>query len=406
MRTVMTTTMGLMVGMLAAAGCTVVAADDDAGTGGGGGTASVGGNGSGGDTQGGENAGGSSTSSGGGPAGWTHSTHPCVGNRTDALLIEDQAAWVGCGSTTVGFGLYRSEDGGASWAAPTTTPSGALDEFRVLDVSRGGDGLLYVAGTGPGGAMVVALDTASSPMAVTEILNAGPTVNESFIVGTFRLRSDGSALAESLNGTGMLYRPNAEVGPDAFGDGWQDASNWANGGTASFQLLDMETHEGGFYGCGSTIADTPKLFVPPTSTTAEPYEMTVLELDTFQGEMWSLDVAPSGLVVVGGVDQDAGQGMVFVGDPEGTLAPFDLGSVLPDASTWIRGVCTDGTRVVAVGEFSTTSDPLLFTSTDAGATWEQETPDAATAALSECVVLPDGSFVVAGGDGYFGTFRP
>lgn len=339
------------------------------------------------------------------PAGWSHFSHPCVGNRTDALLVEGDRVWTGCGSTTVGFGLFLSEDGGSTWAEPTTSPAGALDAFRVLDVSRGDDGELYVAGTAPGGKMVVALDTSSSPMAVRDVLNAGPTFDESFIAGTFRRRSDGSALAESLNGNGMLYRATDAIGPNAFQDGWENARNWANGGTASFQLLDLETHAGGFYGCGATIADTPKLYVPEVGA-EEPYHMRVIELATFNGEMWSLDVGPDGQIIVGGVDQSRNVGMVYAGSDPDNLIAFDVSTVVPSSSTWIRGVCTHGTRMVAVGEFSQTSDPLLLTSNDSGATWEELTPDAATAALSECIVFPDGSFAVAGGDGYLGFYRP
>jgi len=394
------TTTAMLMAVLSSGACIVEsdADDDDASsTAGSGGDGSVGSGGSDAVTTG---QGGTQAS------GWTHVTHPCVGNRTDALLVEDAATWVGCGSTTVGFGLHVSEDGGQSWSQPAISPAGALDEFRVLDVSRGSDGRLYVAGTAPGGKMVVSLDTDASPMVLTEVLTAGPTVDESFVVGTFRLRADGSALAESLNGNGMLYRPTATTGPNGFQDGWENAYYWASGGEQTFQLLDMETHGDGFYGCGSTIADTPKVYLPDPGAQA-PYHMKVIELDTYDGEMWSLDVAPNGGIIVGGVDQDRNVGMVYVGDAAGTsFETFDLSTVLPESSTWIRGVCSDGQRAVAVGEFSQTSDPLLFTSVDGGITWEEMTPDAATAALSECVVLADGSFVVVGGDGYLGHYRP
>jgi len=397
------TTIATLVLTLGAGACIIQSDADTAASSGAGGDAA---SGTGGMTT---SAGGNGATTGQGgaaPAGWTHLSHPCVGNRTDALLVEDQLVWVGCGSTTVGFGLHLSEDGGRTWSEPTTAPAGALDEFRVLDVSRGNDGQLYVAGTAPGGKMVMSLETSASPMAATEVLNAGPTVDESFIAGTFRRRADGSALAESLNGNGMLYRASDAVGPNGFQDGWQNARSFANGGSESFQLLDMETHAGSFYGCGSTIADTPKLFVPEAGA-QEPFHMTVIELDTYDGEMWSLDIAPDGQVIVGGVDQNRNVGMVYLGDPSvPSFDVFDLSTVLPESSTWVRGVCTNGTRAVVVGEFSQTSDPLLFTSTDGGTTWEELTPDAATAALSECIVFADGSFAVTGGDGYLGFYRP
>ena len=219
------------------------------------------------DAQGGADQGGGGNGGMGGgpdlPQGWTSSAHPCVGNRTDSMLFEaDNTVWTGCGSTTIGYGLYMSTDAGMTFSAPETTPAGWFDTYRVLDVSRSSDGLLYVAGTATtNSSMVVSVDTSVSPMVVTEVLNAGPTIDESFIAGTFRRRADGSAIAESLNGNGMLYRPSDSVGPDAFSDGWENAYYWANGGSASFQLLDMEIHDEAFYGCGSTIADTPPSMV-------------------------------------------------------------------------------------------------------------------------------------------------
>jgi len=362
------------------------------------------------DAQGGADQGGGGNGGMGGgpdlPQGWTSSAHPCVGNRTDSMLFEaDNTVWTGCGSTTIGYGLYMSTDAGMTFSAPETTPAGWFDTYRVLDVSRSSDGLLYVAGTATtNSSMVVSVDTSVSPMVVTEVLNAGPTIDESFIAGTFRRRADGSAIAESLNGNGMLYRPSDSVGPDAFSDGWENAYYWANGGSASFQLLDMEIHDEAFYGCGSTIADTPKLFLPNASA-ANAYNMDVVELDTFDGEMWGMDVAPDGSVIVGGVNQNLDVGMVYFGDPS-SLSVLDVSTIVSSGSTWIRGVCTNGTRLVAVGELSMTSDPLVFTSGDGGRSWSNETPDAAPGPLHECTVLSNGSFAVAGADGYIGIYVP
>ena len=39
-------------------------------------------------------------------ANWTEYTHPCIGNRTDAMWFDDaNTGFVGCGSTTIGYGL-------------------------------------------------------------------------------------------------------------------------------------------------------------------------------------------------------------------------------------------------------------------------------------------------------------
>ncbi len=125
--------------------------------------------------------------------------------------------------------------------------------------------------------------------------------------------------------------------------------------------------------------------------------------------MWNVDVDASGRVVVGGVDQGAARGMVFVSsidpyDPNGWTA-YDVGTLAPTSPTWIRGVCTNGQRIAAVGEYSMTSDPLLIVSDDGGKTFVDQTPNA-PAALSECIVFPNGSLAVAGGEGFIGVHVP
>ena len=140
--------------------------------------------------------------------GWTFSGHPCVGYRTDTLWVdEDEAFWVGCGSTTNGYGLYRSVDGGLTWQAPETNPPAYVDGMRVSSISRSSDGLLYLGGI-HGAEQVVSLDTSSEPMLVSEVFTSTSQVWNSFQVGTFRRNSAGQAVAESLNGTGLAFRPS------------------------------------------------------------------------------------------------------------------------------------------------------------------------------------------------------
>ena len=128
-------------------------------------------------------------------AGWTRSAHPCFGNRTDAMWFDGRdTVWVGCGSTTEGTGLFRSDDGGATWAS-----AGAFfDRFRVSSIQRADDGLLYVAGLDTtSAARVVAL---APDGALTVVHLAGTTVETSFHVGTFRRSPAGLMVAESLTG--------------------------------------------------------------------------------------------------------------------------------------------------------------------------------------------------------------
>ncbi|MBW2257663.1 MAG: hypothetical protein JRI25_24120 [Deltaproteobacteria bacterium] len=191
---------------------------------------------------------------------WSITEHPCVGNRTDTLWFDDaDTAWVGCGSTTLGTGLYRSTNGGQTWSAPTTDPAGFFDDFRVSSISRSADGVLYVAGTG-GSARVVSVASDASPMTVTEVFASQGQTWNGFHVGTFRRNSAGLAAAESLTGADLAYRTGDSAS-------WQDGYGWWTSGT-SFQILDMVLHDDGFYGCGSTITQPPTVFLPPMATSS------------------------------------------------------------------------------------------------------------------------------------------
>lgn len=325
-------------------------------------------------------------------AGWSISEHPCFGNRTDTLWLDDaDTAWVGCGSTTSGYGLYLSTNGGGSWAAPTTDPAGYFDDFRVSSVSRSADGLLYVAGTGSGD-RVVSLDTASTPMTVsTAFESMGQTWN-SFHVGTFRRAPDGFAVAESLTGADLAWRQ----GDDA---SWQDGYGWWTSGS-SFQILDLDELDGDFYGVGSTITQPPHVFVPAEGSG---FAMDPVALDEGStGELWGLD-ADAGGFVAGGVDQERDVGVVFTtsGDPAdpGAWTLLDVSTVAGTDATWIRGVCRDGDRVVAVGEYSRTSDGLVLSSTDGGATWADQTP-LESPPLHRCA-FAGGTLAIAGAEGFF-----
>jgi hypothetical protein len=344
----------------------------------------------------------------GSDAGWMLSAHPCVGSRTDTLWFDDpQAAWVGCGAAAEGYGLYRTRDSGKTWSAAATQPQGLLSSFRVSSVSRSADGYLYVAGIQTtGDDRVVRLDTTSEPMPVESVFKSTQKSWNSYHVGTFRRAPNGFAVAESLTGVGAAYRPD-----DA--SAWQDAYGWW-GGSSSAQILDMTVFDGAFYGCGSTIADVHKVYLPPQAPPAG-FQMDVVPL-SFKpviGELWAIDVDASG-VVLGGVDQDRDSGMIYVSGEDPHLASswrvYDLDPDYPGDATWIRGVCRDREKLVAVGEYAKLADGLVLRSTDGGATWKDVTPDQADGtpipAVQRCKVFSDGSFAMAGGRGFFAFWRP
>lgn len=345
--------------------------------------------------------GGGAGNTGGGTGGtWTERTHTCPGiNRVDALQVDDDGTlWLGCGSGTVGNGLYRSTDQGQSWDQPVSS----LSTLRVNSVTRGPDGALYVGGTGSN-VMAVRVDTTASPMTSSHYLTPVNTVGRQYVVGQLRVLADGSALAESLNGTQLLYRPAGATGVSAAD--WTDAS-------ASLspvrQMLDLTVVDGRFLGVGSTIAEPPVVFLPARGATASPFEFEQLELtSSFDGELWGV-AADTARVVAVGVDQDADVGKIFVsGADRYTAAEYttvDVSPLIGGGKSWARGVCMRGNRVVVVGEKQPLRDDTGFVllSDNGGVSFTDVTPPGVGGSVSKCVVRADGSFVAAGAGGWLG----
>lgn len=340
------------------------------------------------------------------PAGdWTFHAHPCVGNRTDALWRDDDGTlYLGCGSNADGdVGLFVSKDDGATWNEPPTTPPSFFDTWRVLDISRSADGLLYVAGNDTASSRrVVSADTSGASWALDEVYNAGSTVGTSFNVGTFRRTAEGRAVAESHTGTDIQARQSDDAE-------WQDVSSWddEHGG---LQLLDLEIHDGEFYGCGSTISNPPYLFLPPEPGSGFGFRVVDLAGDgigSYRGEMWGLAVDDAG-IVVGGVNQDADVGMIYAldGADATEMRTFHVSELFPDDATWIRGVCRSGETLYAVGEMQMKGEGIVLRSEDNGATWSNVTPDTGDPAsplppVQRCIVTADGTAYIAGGAGAF-----
>ncbi|MCB9629415.1 MAG: hypothetical protein H6725_18775 [Sandaracinaceae bacterium] len=346
----------------------------------------------------------------GGPT-WTVRTHPCPGiNRTDAFHVDtDGTMWLGCGSGADGNGLFRSADGGMTWAIPATNPTNVLTSFRVHAVHRGYGGLIYVAGRGTGGSMVLSLDTSTTPFTATAVLTAGTSVDTSFTASPFVTTGGGAAFADSFNGHGALYRPD-----DTVADGgalWTDAQDWESDGGTSHQILDLVALGERFVGCGSTIAEAPFVFLPSPEVDAEMWEMTpialVSGLGAYTGEMWGV-AADSSRVVVVGVDQTNHIGKIFVSGTDRYLATdytqHDIDPLLSNVSasdsTWARGVCMASNRVVVVGEVQPLgagdNSGFVLESTDGGVTFTDITPSGSPDTWSKCTIDAGGRILVAG----------
>lgn len=329
---------------------------------------------------------------------WRWSSHPCDGNRVDTLLrTSDDRLWVGCGSDSAGQGLHTSSDDGETWHTPSTTTPDYFTTFRVNDLFEGEDGRLYIAGDQTSGAngsdaVVSVVLPAVEPLEVSTVFATGNQVWNSFPVGTYRRLSDGQEVAESLTGNGAVWRDDA-------GNSWQDGSNWALNGT--YQILDLEVYDGGFYGVGSTIANPPMVYVPPTSPVKGFGMDEIVLTNDFDGEMWDLVVDAQGMLAVG-VDQDGDVGALFFTSGDGravgswTMVKTDFET----EPTWLNGACRSGDTWVAVGRLSQRDKAFAIVSTDAGATWNDISP-ADRPALYGCM-FEGGSVLVAGAGGALG----
>ena len=349
--------------------------------------------------------------------GWTLLSHPCVGNRTDALYCSDASTClVGCGTTTNGRGLYGTRDGGLTWAKPRTQPEGFFDSSRVNDISRSADGKAYIAGEHSNGFGVVSMDREGN---IGEVFRKGTTVDFSFTVGSFRRAESGRAIAESLTGSGIVYRAMDDSDPRG---SWESGYGfWQEQFPRGVQILKLAEHDGRFYGAGSTIAEPPKVFLPAWDDT---FGFDILELveagslSAYNGEMWDIDVNDEG-ILLGGVNQTAGRGMVYVHTFADGKSPndranwtsFSLSRLFEDKATWIQGVCRGAKGTLyAVGRESREGWGIVIRSKDGGQTWEDISPYAAGASKSSikaayrCQATAEG-VLVAGEAGLFAVYR-
>lgn len=350
---------------------------------------------------------------------WSVTSHPCAGNRTDALFCDDGVTcFVGCGTTTSGdTGFFATSDGGATWAAPTTTPEGFFDTARVNSIWRGAGSNLFVGGSLRNDAAVVEVSDTGE---VSEVFTRGTTVDFSFTVGTFRRAETGFAIAESSTGVDLVYREEDSDDPE---ESWSTGRGFWDDGDADdvpdgVQILDMEVYDGEFWAVGSTINQPPFVFTP--KWTAGDFDFNIVQLATgigeFTGELWGIDVNSEG-VVVGGVDQNRDVGMIYsldTGSDEtdaSAWTAFDVSTIFDGASTWITDVCRASNDVIyATGRESAQSWGFVLRSTDGGTTFEDITPyDGDGASLfkdvSRCHAF-DALLHVAGADGLFASFTP
>jgi hypothetical protein len=330
---------------------------------------------------------------------------------------------VGCGQNSTGFGLYRTTDGGESWAAVVSSPD-VLGDSRIMDIFPGDDGKLYLSGEFPADFRVVALD---SDFNLTGVYERRPTVGFSFTAGSFVRTASGVSVVESLTGTDVVYR---WTDSDETVDSWMSATGagdsmdtfYRDGDdddvAAGVQILQLAEHAGMIYGVGSTISQPPTIFIDKT-VEGEEFDFSILQLDGsglggFIGELWDMDVNDE-YAIAGGCNQESDIGIVYVAGMDSDLTAADswtrtdVTAVFPGANTWVHGVCLGDGVMYAVGREARESWGFVLRSQDGGATWDDisyydgTSDNPAMADMYECQVV-DGDLYVAGAGGQFGIY--
>lgn len=364
--------------------------------------------------------------------------HPCTGYVTDALWMDSsQRGYLGCGTDAAGIGFWQTDDGGESWSAVEDAQTGEtfFSTFRVVDVWRSEDnGLLYVSGISTvGDHRVVSMDESG---VLAEVRNNGSLYDYSFTAASYVRTPSGVEVAEALTGGQVLVRKDDPQWLETHSEhsGWANGYGWWESdpeGDAHGGIMDLDVLGEAIVGCGSSISEPPVVFLPPRDwtfgtdadgdedgTVEQLWEVVPLVDDSFSeyyGEMWDIDADEGGLVV-GGVNQAADVGMIYSIGPEWTESGYDLSGwtvfkvsdlLGTTDSTWVRGVCRSGERIIAVGEYSNTSQGFVILSDDGGASFSDLSDDVSPAGaedlppLQRCQILSDGTWAAAGGAGAF-----
>lgn len=374
-------------------------------------------------------SGGNATSGTGGnsAAGWgAAKAHGCTENSVTALYYHDanDSVWIGCGSGSgaAATSLHMSKDGGENWAVPESKPANVFSGFRVWSLHYGYDNRLYVGGEGPSGVRIVDIDPmAAAPYGVSARYTF-TSAKTDFNVRAAELGTDskGRILASDSTGTNTVWRSSAAIG-DSDQD-WTALStktetNTTNAGNK--QYLAMAVHADKFYAGGSTIADQPRVFVPPAGAFDGRLESVALTpmsgLDAWRGEIWGIAVNDKRLVAVG-TDQDNDIGKIFLSGADWAASAdytqLDVDASLtapPNKSTWSRGVCMSGDSIAVVGEYQPLAKGTgwVLLSSDGGLNFKDITPEGgAGGSAQKCQFLGDGRLVVAGSQGWLGFYTP
>lgn len=340
---------------------------------------------------------------------------PASGGSGLFALISPAAGVVVAG--TLGSGIYRSADSGASW---TNASSGLPQGTGVQQFAASGGALFAATGNGlfksvDGGSSWSAAGTGLAPspaqpqaLAVKDgALYVAMYDTSSAAAGGVYKSTDGGATFQSVGGTIPAAR--------FFSVAATSKAVYAGTSAGVFRTLD-----GGAtwtpYNDGLRFADTRAVAVSGGTVYQGVYEGangvyrsgdgggTWLPGDSATNGLPVTSLAASGSVVVAGTD--------LAGTPRGLLRSTDAGATWVPANTGvdlspgsgIKAVALDGTTFYAAGYVGSNGSAALYRSVDQGASWTSiggGIPDASRAGLTS--VYAKGSLLVAGGRN--GTFR-
>jgi hypothetical protein len=300
---------------------------------------------------------------------------PCDGYRTEALLVLDAVTWAGCGADP---GLYSATSLSAGFSAVP-----GLESMHVFDLQAGPDGRLWITGDEVSSTeLLYALDTVSGQ--IEPLLNYDGASMRLSAGHNIAWTSDGTTYVDSLTG-------NYLAASDDHGESWTE--HYLDG----HQIMDMVVHDDAIWAVGSTIAQPPTVWSRQDGGMLKATELRV----GWSGALEAVEVAASGRVVAGGVDE-ALDSTALITCVEACDQPDSWRSVdvaalgLTDGGK-VWALHFDGDDGVAVGErYPQSRGGFVLTTSDGGASWRLQ--DGEHAILTAAFVRPDGSWVVAGGD--------
>jgi photosystem II stability/assembly factor-like uncharacterized protein len=345
--------------------------------------------------------------------GWTELSQPCGGTKTDAFWFDDrQTGYAGCGTNAQGAGLFKTTDGGRTWASQRNF-MGA----RVNDVRRGPDGKLYGAGLDSvDGFQVFQID--DSAPANLKLVGLYKKSNNAFkSVGqgeNIAITQDGQLFVDSLTGTQSAHRAAGATGFEELGTFLEEGL--ADPDASGRQMSNVKAFNNKFWAVGSLINQPAVVFVPSKLQGAT-YHMKAVDVQpsSRDGELHDLHVWSETSALVVGFDQSTRFPFISRLDGDASVSAswsyIDVADFGIDYQGGLWNLHVQSDRVVVVGQTIPQNDGFVLFSEDRGRTWRDISPrDAngnfASALMSNVWMFADGTILAAAEGGQLWRYNP